>query len=276
MRAHALTGGGAIAAFVVGTLTYASGTIGFTLVLLAFFVPSVVLSRIGKARKRELVDIDKAGARDPLQVLANGGVATICAVAWAFTHDVRWALGFAGAYAAATADTWATEIGTLARRAPRSILTLRPLAPGMSGGISLRGTLAEIAGALWVGIVAPLAIALAYVVATGTVGYSVPIAHDFGIPLEYAYVLPIAGVVLIVAVAGIIGATADSLLGATLQELRRCDACDRACETDPHFCGNPTRIVRGIPGLSNDAVNLAATLIGAAATLPLDALVMPR
>jgi uncharacterized protein (TIGR00297 family) len=231
--ARALTPTGALAAFAVGTLTYASGTVGFTLVLLAFFVPSVLLSRLGRARKRALVDVGKHWARDAMQVLANGGVATACAVVWAFTHDPRWAAAFAGAYAAATADTWATEIGTLARRPPRSILTLRPVPAGLSGGITLPGTLAEIGGALWIGIVA------------------------------VAGVLPLLALPA-VAIGGIAGATLDSVLGATLQELRRCDACERACETDPHACGSPARLVRGIPGFSNDVVNLLATVAGAA------------
>jgi len=74
-RAHALTRGGALAAFVVGSVTYASGGIPFTAILLAFFVPSVAVSRIGRTRKRALVDIGKGGPRDALQVLANGGVA---------------------------------------------------------------------------------------------------------------------------------------------------------------------------------------------------------
>jgi uncharacterized protein (TIGR00297 family) len=257
-RARALTRGGAIAAFVVGTLTFASGTIGFTLVLLAFFVPSVLLSRLGKARKHELVDIGKGGARDALQVLANGGVATVCAVAWAFTYDLQWAMAFAGAYAASTADTWATEIGTLASRPPRSILTLRRLPTGMSGGITLRGTLAEFAGALWIGIIAPPAIVLAYVFGSFDFGWSFAYANE----LE---VVPLAAAIFVAAIsmAGVVGATVDSLLGATLQELRRCDTCDRTCETNPHACGNPTRRVRGLPGISNDAVNFAATLAGA-------------
>ena len=236
-RFHALTRSGAIAAFVVGTLTFASGTFGFTLVLLAFFVPSVALSRFGRARKRDLVDVGKHGSRDALQVLANGGVATACAVGWAFAHDPRWAFAFAGAYAAATADTWATEIGTLARRQPRSILTLRPVATGLSGGITFPGTLAEIAGALWIGVAGIAAIGPAYLLA--------------------------------IPVGGIVGATLDSILGATLQELRRCDACERVCETDPHACGLPTRRVRGLPGFSNDAVNFVATVAGAAVAFAL-------
>jgi uncharacterized protein (TIGR00297 family) len=255
--ARALTPTGALAAFAVGALTYASGTVGFTLVLLAFFVPSVMLSRLGKARKRALVDVGKHGARDAMQVLANGGVATACAVVWAFTHDPRWAAAFAGAYAAATADTWATEIGTLARRPPRSILTLRPVPAGLSGGITLPGTLAEIGGALWIGVVGLAGIALAYIGATGHVGFILPRAQPA------AVVIPLAAL-LAIPCGGIAGATLDSVLGATVQELRRCDACERACETDPHACGSPARLVRGVPGFSNDVVNLLATAAGAA------------
>jgi uncharacterized protein (TIGR00297 family) len=259
-RARALTRSGAIAAFVVGTLTYAAGTIGFTLVLLAFFLSSVVLSRFGRARKRALVDVGKHGARDAMQVLANGGVATACTAGFAFTHDVRWAVAFAGAYAAATADTWATEIGTLARQTPRSNVNFRPVATGMSGGITPAGTAAEIGGALLIGLVAPAGILLAYMAGDFGIGFSTGAPVVFGVGIRELAIVPIAGIA---------GATVDSLLGATLQELRWCDACDRACETDPHACGKPTRLVRGVRGFSNDLVNLAATAAGAAVAVAL-------
>jgi uncharacterized protein (TIGR00297 family) len=238
-RAHALTPSGALAATAVGAFTYASGRFGFTLLLLAFFVPSVALSRMGKARKRTLVDIGKAGPRDAAQVLANGGIATLCAIAFALTHDPRWAWAFAGGYAAATADTWATEIGTLAKQRPRSIFTLRPIATGLSGGITFPGTLAEIGGAAWIALAAVpcLALSAGSVTARGV----------------FATLL-----------AGVIGATLDSAVGASAQELRRCDTCGRTCETNPHVCGTPTRLVRGAAAISNDFVNLLATATGAA------------
>jgi uncharacterized membrane protein len=276
-RAHALTRGGALAAFVVGTLTYGSGGWAFTLVLLAFFVPSVALSRVGRARKKLLVDIGKGGARDAWQVFANGGVATVCAVVGGemlavidsvnraggtsgtsfivvhlpglllgpFTHASAnalpahaWVAAFAGSYAAATADTWGTEIGTLARGKPHSILTFRPIAAGLSGGVTWAGTAAEVAGAAWIALTAAAVTARA------------------------AFIIPVA-------VGGIAGALTDSLLGATVQELRRCPTCDRTCETNPHICGTPTMLVRGIPRFSNDVVNFAATLTGAAVAFAL-------
>jgi uncharacterized protein (TIGR00297 family) len=228
-RAHSLDRSGAIAAFLVGTATFGAGGWQGALVLFAFFIPSTVLSRIGKRRKRELVDIGKQGARDAWQVLANGGVAAL-AIVLALRFGTPLAAAFAGAFAAASADTWGTEIGTLARGAPRSILTLRPLATGLSGGVTLQGTLAEIAGAAFVALIAAL-----------------------------AHIAPFVPV----AIAGIAGAFVDSLLGASAQALHWCPRCERACETDPHVCGTPTVVRRGFAWLENDAVNLAATLCGA-------------
>src|SRR5580658_10739442 len=100
-----LTRGGAIAAFAVGALTFAAGTLGSALLLLAFFISSIALSRAGKKRKRQLVDIGKGGARDAWQVLANGGIATVCILAWVVVDHSRvlsiWFVAFCGAYAAA-------------------------------------------------------------------------------------------------------------------------------------------------------------------------------
>jgi uncharacterized protein (TIGR00297 family) len=229
-RARSLTPSGAGAAWIVGSCVFAAGGWAYAAVLFAFFIPSTLLSRIGRARKRGLVDIGKHGARDAWQVAANGGVAALCAVLASVLHAHALAAAFAGAFAAASADTWGTEIGTLMKGTPRSILSLRPLATGLSGGITTVGTLAEIAGACAVGAVA------------GALG---------------------AGTLLIVAAGGVAGALADSVLGASLQELRYCPQCKRECETDPHVCGSVTVLRRGFPWMSNDAVNACATAIGA-------------
>lgn len=230
-RGKSLTAGGAVAAVGVGAVTFGSLGVPGAGVLLTFFVTSVALSRVGRARKRAiLVDVEKAAARDAAQVLANGGVAAICA-ALARTGDARFANAFAGAFAAAAADTWGTEIGTLARRRPRSILTLQPIATGLSGGVTPLGLYAQGAGALLVALAA------------------------FVFMKRRAFV--------VIAVAGIAGAVVDSLLGASLQTLRWCEGCERATERTTHECGAQTKLVRGLPGFGNDWVNLSATCAGA-------------
>jgi uncharacterized protein (TIGR00297 family) len=228
LRAHALTPGGALAAFVVGAATFGALGVSGAALLLTFFVTSVALSFVGRARKRGL-DMAKPGARDGGQVLANGGVAALCAIL-SLWGDARFAAAFAGALAVANADTWGTEIGTLSARAPRSILTLRPVAAGLSGGITLAGTAAEIAGAgLIAGVAALLSVHWTLAVFAG----------------------------------GVAGAFVDSLLGASLQGLRWCPQCRRACETEPHSCGANTTLVRGASWFGNDAVNTVATATGA-------------
>jgi uncharacterized protein (TIGR00297 family) len=233
VRARTLSWSGGAAAFAIGTIVFGVGGWPAAVVLLAFFIPSVLLSRVGRARKRALVDIGKQGPRDAWQVLANGGVAA-AAMLLVPRYGAPALAAFAGAFAAAAADTWGTEIGTLARGTTRSILTLRPLPPGLSGGITLQGTLAEIAGAACVALVAG--------------------ATHLASPLT-------------ITLAGVLGAFADSLLGATIQALRYCPACERTCETNPHACGTETILRRGITWMENDAVNLAATICGALVAL---------
>jgi uncharacterized protein (TIGR00297 family) len=228
-RERALTRSGAIAAFAVGTVVFGTGGWRGALVLFAFFIPSTLLSRVGRARKRALDDVDKHGPRDGWQVLANGGVAATCALL-ALRGGIPLAAAFAGAFAAASADTWGTEIGTLSRAIPRSILTLRPVATGLSGGVTYAGTLATLAGAISVAAVATL---------TGSAPF-----------------WPVA-------IGGVAGAFLDSVLGASVQALRWCPACARECETNPHNCGTPTLLRRGFGWLANDAINLAGTLGGA-------------
>jgi uncharacterized membrane protein len=270
-RMRALTLSGAGAAFAVGTLTYGFGGLAFASVLLVFFLTSILLGRIGRPQKKALIDVGKTGARDGWQVLANGGVATLCICvsgllayrygasglarggwteypALSFTFDSFydpniWMTAFCGAYAAATADTWGTEIGTIAKQMPRSILTFAPIAKGLSGGVTIAGTLAEAAGALFIGVISL-------------------VAFVFGFGIAGIHLAPDRIAIAIVA-GGIAGALVDSLLGASTQELRHCPACDRACETNPHVCGSPTSLVRGAAWFSNDLVNFAATVAGA-------------
>jgi uncharacterized protein (TIGR00297 family) len=162
-----LSRSGVFAALAVGAATaWGAGWRGLGL-LLAFFVSGSLLTRGG-------------GRRTAAQVFANGGVAAVAALA-------GWWPVFAGALAAATADTWATEIGAFSPTPPRLITTGVPVPRGASGGITPLGTAGGVLGAAVMG-------GLTWVLGP----------HD----------LRLAGVVTF---AGAAGMLVDSVLGATIQ-----------------------------------------------------------
>ena len=235
-RTRSLTMSGAVTAAIVGTLAIAAGwSWGF--LLGSFFVTASALSRLGEQRKMELVGaiVQKGGERDVKQVLSNGGVFALSALGYLILPSPIWyAIGI-GALSASTADTWATEVGTLAGGEPVSITSGRRVPPGTSGGVTLMGSVAGAGGALFIAACAALA------------HWPVPFAA--------------------VALGGVAGALADSLLGATLQARRWCDLCARSTERLVHSCGTPTRHEGGVAGFDNDAVNAVCSGVGALVAL---------
>jgi uncharacterized protein (TIGR00297 family) len=235
-RANALSRTGAIAATMTGTVAVTAGwSWGF--LLIAFFLSGIALSRIGAQRKAEIVDaiVAKNRARDVWQVLANGGLFTAAALASVLSPAPVWLAIGIGALAASAADTWATEVGTLVGGEPRSIVTGKTVPAGTSGGVTLVGSAAALAGATFIAGAAVI------------VGWPVPL-H-----------VAIAG--------GIAGAFADSLAGALVQERRWCAACRVPTERTVHICGNRSGRVGGVAGFDNDVVNLLCSFVGALVAL---------
>ena len=235
-RARSLSTTGAAAAFAIGTIAAAAG-MNWAVLLILYFATSTVLSRVGRVQKerRTSTVVEKGGERDAVQVLANGLVFALAALGMVAHPDARWLALGAGSLAASAADTWATEIGTLYGGDPRSILTGRRLAPGTSGGVSLAGTAASVAGAAFVALVA----------AIGNGASDARIAH--------------AGAVFL---GGVAGSLVDSVVGAMMQSRRWCQTCQ--CETERmlHDCGSATTPCRGLRWIDNDAVNFLSTLVG--------------
>lgn len=237
-RRGSLSADGAVAAAVVGTIIFAAGGVAWGAVLIFFFLSSSALGRLRSERKAQAEGLFAKGhRRDAGQVLANGGIATLLALGQLFDANQVWEAAFIGSMAAVTADTWATEVGTLSRQPPRLITTLSPVEAGTSGGVTIAGLSASLTGALFVGLVA---------------GAASP-----ALPIYTAILVGVGG--------GVLGALADSLLGATLQATYHCDRCGQPTEARRHRCGAASRPVRGVGWIDNDVVNVAAALVGAAA-----------
>lgn len=245
-RRGSVTAGGGVAGALVGTTILFAGGFTYWIMLMLFFVSSTVATRLGTLRKQRLERMHEKGSRrDAVQVLANGGVAAAAVVALRLTGSPAFALAAAGAFASVNADTWASELGVLAARAPRSIVTWRRLEPGTSGGVSLAGTAAGAAGSLLI---------------AGWFALSVGLA-DAGTTVPAGTVGP-AAALLVVWLAGFAGTTADSVLGATLQALYR---DERGAITERrHGDAGANERVRGIPLVTNDAVNAMSSIVAAA------------
>jgi uncharacterized protein (TIGR00297 family) len=238
-RAHSLNKSGAIAATFTGTIIFGIGGWHWAILLLTFFITSSTLSRAYKKRKQGLDEkFSKGHERDAGQVFGNGGIATAFAALHFFFPNELWTwIGFAAALAAVNADTWGTELGVLNPNPPRMITDLRKVVEkGTSGGISLIGTLAALAGSALIGILAATLHPMPDPVSTG----------------------------IIVTLAGLAGALFDSFLGATVQAMYYCPTDKKETEKHPlHTCGTPTVHIRGWKWLDNDLVNFACSACGA-------------
>lgn len=235
-KTRTLSESGQWAAFFCGIFTAAAGWV-WAAALIAFFVTSAAITRwrLPEKMKKTEGTLPRASERNASQVLANGGVFVLLAFAATYTGRERLAFAALGALAAACSDTWSTEIGLLFGGTPRQITTGRPLEPGMSGGVSLAGFGAGIAGAAFISL-----------------------AGAFAIPQHHTRLAVAA------AIGGFGGGLADSLIGATIQAKRFCDRCRHYTERRVHACGFRTRPAGGIYWMSNDAVNATATIAGAA------------
>lgn len=241
LRAGALNRSGALAATIVGGLIFGLGGLGWATLLLTFFISSSLLSRLFAGRKRTLSEkFSKGSCRDWAQVTANGGLGALLAVAQALYPDQAWIwAAFVGAMAAVNADTWATELGVLNPTPPRLITNGRIVERGASGAVSLWGSLAALGGA---GLIALLATLFAG---------------------EQASAILVAGTL-----GGLSGSFFDSVLGATVQAIYWCPACEKETERHSrHTCGSETRQFRGWRWLDNDWVNWLASLAGALVAL---------
>jgi uncharacterized protein (TIGR00297 family) len=177
---------GALVGLLVGTTIYASlGPRGFAILAL-FVIGGSLLTRLGYGSKEHSGTAQEhGGRRSARNALANCAVAAFCAILAAATGSNLFIAAFVASLGAAFADTAESEIGQLFGRTSRLITTLQKVPPGTDGAVSFPGTLAGVGAA---GLTAMLALALG--------------------------MLETPGSALVVAISGLLGTIADSLIGA--------------------------------------------------------------
>lgn len=184
---------GAVSAILIGTaITAGTGLQGLAL-MVGFFVIGSAVTKLGYRKKAERgIAQERGGARGWRNAWANGGIPAGLALLAGMAPDGARELlvvAYAAAVATAAADTCSSEVGKAYGRRTFLITSLKPVAPGTEGAVSLEGTLAGLAGGALVGA----------------------LGWGFGLLGPAAAAL--------VAVAGLLGSLAESLLG-TVAERR--------------------------------------------------------
>ncbi|MBN2092020.1 DUF92 domain-containing protein [candidate division KSB1 bacterium] len=234
-RLRFLSLNGSVATFLLGTVVFGIGGWAFSLPILAFFILSSLLSKLGGRKKKKLDQtFEKSSQRDMWQVAANGGLPFVLVLIWNFYRiDFIFYL-YLAALSAVTADTWGTEIGFFSKKRPRFILSFKEVPAGTSGGITLLGTLGGAIGALIIALVGWL-------------------SHFSGFTFQ---------VFLMIIMSGILASVVDSILGATIQAQFKCPNCQKITEKIVHCYNIPTVMISGIRWVRNDLVNFLAAVSG--------------
>jgi uncharacterized protein (TIGR00297 family) len=183
---------GALSAILIGTaITVGRGGAGL-LVMVAFFVIGSTVTKMGyRIKLARGIAQEKGGARGWRNAWANGGVPALLAVFAGMAPPgprELLTLAYAASVATAAADTCSSEIGKAYGRSTFLITTLSPVPPGTEGAVSLEGTFAGLLGGLLVASVGAAA---------------------------RLYTWPPA---LAVAIAGLLGSLAESLIGTVAEK----------------------------------------------------------
>ena len=230
-RKQTLTFSASCLAFVIVFLSYFfGGWYEFGMLVFSYGVVAIIDIFLDKKIKKITVQINKkSGARDFVQVLANGLPALISVVLYYITKEQLFAVMYTVAISEALADSIASDIGVLSKSHPIDICTFKPITKGMSGGISLLGTSASLLACLLCG----------------------------GISFTHFHSMKISFVIV---VGAFFGCLVDSILGSRIQAKYRCPVCNKITEKTIH-CEQKTLLVSGVKFIDNCVVNLISNTV---------------
>ena len=202
-------------------------------VLVAYGTVFAVDLVLGKRTEKITGEINlKTGRRDVVQVLANATAAVIAIILGKLFESPIGMVVYTSALTECLADSLASDVGVLSKKDPVDVCRMRRIKRGMSGGVSLLGTVSALLGCLLMTL-----IFIAF----------------FGFNTKN---------VVAVLVIPMIGILADSILGSLVQAKYKCTVCGKYTEKKLH-CEKPTDHAGGLKIINNDMVNILSNFITA-------------
>lgn len=229
IKKKALTPAAALESCLMMLIASVFGGYGVLFALVFSFLLVSIAGKLTKDRRLQRTRglHKKHGTRDAVQVLVNGLFASIAAILYHITSDTLCIALYFAAVTESLADSVASDIGVLSKKPPIDICRFVRVQPGISGGVSLLGTLS----AFLCGIIMCGAFIIFY-----------------GFELRYF---------IIITLCPLLGMLIDSVLGSLLQVKYRCEVCGNITEKAEH-CGVDTKRIQGLAFIDNDMVNLIA------------------
>ncbi len=196
----------------------------YLLLLFLMFLSSSILTKWKKNYKEQILKtkVQHQGPRTAMQAFCNLGPSCILMICYMIFKNEAFLIASCSSIASSNADSWASEIGVLSKKNPILITNFKPISPGLSGGISIIGSIGGVLGAFFIALMCLI------------------------LEVEKSWIT--------VGLLGSIGMFIDSFLGATLQE-KFVDNLNNVSEIPS------TKFFSGIKGIDNHWVNFISNSI---------------
>ena len=232
----------ACALVLYAVLSILLGNFGIV-VMMTFFIGALVIDKIKHAKQKKDEITKKDGSRDVIQVIANGLIPMVMALLYANSLNPAFLVGFVAAFAEAFADTAASGFGVFSKKT-FDLFKFKPCDRGLSGGVSVWGTVAGFIGAVLMSL------------------------FLFWTDIYLNWLLVIVSVA-----AAFFGVMFDSMLGSLLQIKYKCKTCGIITEKEVH-CDKLTEKHSGIEFFDNDVVNITSGAVSAAVAFLLSVVIL--
>lgn len=216
--------------FLIFVLSYFGGIKSFIALMLVFCVIIVVEKLLHKKTDSIFKSMNKEyGTRNERQLMANCLFAVIAVVVYGATKNEIFIVVFLAAIAETVGDSVASDIGVLSKREPIDICTFKKVSKGVSGGISILGSMASLLVCMYAGLI-----------------YSCIYKMDW-----YCF--------FVISISSLLGIVLDSILGSKIQIQYKCGVCEKITEKECH-CKSPTTPVKGYKFFDNTRINLVCNM----------------
>ena len=241
-------------AYVKKSLTLSASLLAATMIVISLsagenyatfiIVSFLLITVVDKFCKKNNIKVEdditlKTGARDVVQVISNGGVSIIFILMWHITHNNIFLLCSTASLIESFGDSVASDVGIAFGGQAYDICRFNKLKNGLSGGVTIKGTLACFIGCAVMSFI--------------------------------AYFLAIANTrmdILILTMSSFFGCILDSILGSVIQRKNKCSKCGSITEKKMH-CGENTKYYSGWKTIDNDLVNLMCNIFSSLSVLVL-------